>query len=149
MVIKFFQNNANLNFCQIARPTSSSATPKKKCSKQSKGKYSKKFISGLELLGEKDDNELAPEKFRSDLDMTGRKDVNETETKLGKKKLRPKSYHLALRESLFINFEMNTGSYSYWNYKHSDVEKRNTYIEENNLVLLDSELIDQRSVNSI
>ena len=89
------------------------------------------------------------ENSRSDEKLTVGAYADEPTTKLQRnKKLRPKSYYIALRESLYIDFA-TAGSYSYWNHQYSNYEKRNTYVEENNLVVLESEKMDSRSVNSV
>ena len=87
--------------------------------------------------------------FRSEVELFGPKINNEDTPKiLRTKKLRPKSYYNALRESFYINFE-TAGSYSYWNYQYYNVDKRNTIVGDDNLVVLDSDKIDSRSINSV
>ena len=89
------------------------------------------------------------EHFRSEEKMTESAYVDQLTTEPRRnKKLRPKSYYIALRESMYIDFE-TAGSYSYWNHQYSNFERRNTYVEENNLVVLESEKMESRSVNSV
>ena len=89
------------------------------------------------------------ENFRSEEKMTESAYVDQPTTELRRnKKLRPKSYYIALRESMYIDFE-TAGSFSYWNHQYTNFEKRHTYVEENNLVVLESEKMESRSVNSV
>ena len=76
-------------------------------------------------------------------------DVSETPSNfLRPKRLRPRSYHIALRESIFINTE-NMGSYSYWNRTYSKLEKRNTYVGQDSQVFLENLKTDLNRLNSV
>ena len=63
---------------------------------------------------------------------------------------RSRSYHYALRKTIYINFTANgQSSYSFWNHAYCSVEKRNTYFEDRQNILLDIREAKNRSLISL
>ena len=63
---------------------------------------------------------------------------------------RSRSYHYALRKTIYINFTENgQSSYSFWNHAYSSIEKRNTYFEDRQNILLDIREAKNRSLISL
>ena len=63
---------------------------------------------------------------------------------------RSRSYHYALRKTIYINFTENSqSSYSFWNHAYCSLEKRNTYFEDRENILLDIREAKNKSLISL
>ena len=63
---------------------------------------------------------------------------------------RSQSYRAATRKTIYINFtESDRSSYSYWNQAYSSLEKRNSYYEDRQSILLDVPKMKKNSIISI
>ena len=63
---------------------------------------------------------------------------------------RSRSYHYALRKTIYINFTENSqSSYSFWNHAYCSLEKRNTYFEDRENILLDIRDAKNKSLISL
>ena len=63
---------------------------------------------------------------------------------------RSKSYQVALRQTIYINFtDSDISSYSFWNQAYSNLEKRNSCYDDMQTVFFDDTLAKKKSIISL
>ena len=63
---------------------------------------------------------------------------------------RSKSYQVALRQTIYINFtDSDISSYSFWNQAYSNLEKRNSCYDDMQTVFFDDALAKKKSIISL